>query len=97
MTPSPAATTVCEFHSEQQKDVKVKELYDYVARGKVPEDKQQANKLCGQAVHFAVIDDILYFIDSKQEGRKRVVVPAHLQEQILKENHRLEVLWLGIS
>ena len=87
MTSNPAATSTCEFHVEQQKDTEVKELYDYVASGTVPKDKQQAKKTCGQAVHFSFIDNILYFIDSKQQGRKRTVVPAHLQEQILRENH----------
>lgn len=87
MTPTPATNSICEFHLEQKKDIKVKELYDYVARGTMPRDEQQAKKICGQAVHFAVIDDILYFIDSKPQGRKRAVVPAHLQEQILRENH----------
>ena len=34
----------------------------------MPEDRQQAKKLCGQAVHFAVIDDILYFTRGKEES-----------------------------
>ena len=88
MTQPPAPASICEFHLEQQKDPKVKELYDYVEKGEVPKDGQQAKKVCGQAMHFAVIDDILYFIDSKQQGRKRAVVPVHLREQILRENHR---------
>ena len=38
-------------------------------------------------MHFAVVDNILYFIDSKHKGKRRAAVPAHLQEKILKENH----------
>ena len=53
----------------------------------MPKDEQQAKKVCRQVIHFAVVDSILYFIDSKKQGRKRAVVPAHLQEQILKEYH----------
>ena len=87
MTQPPAPASICEFHLEQQKDPKVKELYDYVEKGEVSKDGQQAKKVCGQAMHFAIIDDILYFIDSKQQGRKRAVVPVHLREQILRENH----------
>ena len=66
MTPTPAPASMCEFHLEQQKDTRVRELYDYVASGVVPKDEQQAKKVCGQAVYFAVIDSILYFIDSKK-------------------------------
>ena len=87
MTSTPPPEHMCEFHLEQQKDTRVKELYDYVASGIVPKDEQQAKKVCGQAIHFAVVDSILYFIDSKKQGRKRAVVPVHLQEQILKEYH----------
>ena len=50
---------MCEFHLEQQKDTRVKELYEYVASGVVLNDEQLAKKVCGQAVHFAVIDSIL--------------------------------------
>ena len=87
MTPTPAPPSMYEFHLEQQKDTRVKELYDYVASGIVLNDEQQAKKVCGRAVHFAVVDSILYFVDSKKQGRKRVVVPAHLRNQILRESH----------
>ena len=81
MTPTPAPASMYEFHLEQQKDNRVRELYDYVASGIVPKDEQQAKKVCGQAVHFAVVDSILYFVDSKKQGGKRAVVPAHLRDQ----------------
>ena len=44
MTPTSAATGICEFHLEQQKDAKVKELYDYVVKGTVPRDEQNPIK-----------------------------------------------------
>ena len=47
MTPTPAPPSMYEFHLEQQKDTRVKELYDYVASGIVPNDEQQAKKVCG--------------------------------------------------
>ena len=56
MTPTPGPPSMYEFYLEQQKDTRVKELYDYVASGVVPNDEQQAKKVCGQAVHFAVVD-----------------------------------------
>ena len=30
---------------------------------------------------------MLFFLDPKQEHRKRVIVPQHLREQLLQENH----------
>ena len=76
-----------DYHQEQQKDETLRILYDYVVSGSVPSDEQQARKICGKGVNFVVIDNILYFIDPKHQGKRRVAVPAHLQDQILRENH----------
>ena len=46
-----------------------------------------ARKLVAQALHFAVVDGILYCVDPKGGGRKRVAVPVHLREGILHESH----------
>jgi len=62
----------------------LKQIHDYIQKGSLPSNEKIAKKICTQAVHFAVI---LYFIDSKQQGRKRVAVPLHLQEKILMEYH----------
>ena len=51
----------------------------------MPGDEKTAKKICAQVVNFAVLGDILYFIDSKHQGRKRAPIPLHLQEQILME------------
>ena len=78
---------MADYHREQQKDEALKILYDYMVNGSVPPDEQQARKICAKAMHFAVVDNILYFIDPKHKGKRRAAVPAHLQEKILKENH----------
>ena len=39
--------------------------------GSLPDDGQQA-------VYFAVVDNILYFVNSKQQGRKNVGSPSSL-------------------
>ena len=36
---------------------------------------------------FALVDGILYFLDSRHGDRKRVAVPKHLHQGILEENH----------
>ena len=40
-----------------------------------------------QALHFSVIENIIYFVESKQDGRKRCAVPEHLRQQIMTESH----------
>ena len=47
ITLTPPPENMYEFHLEQQKDTKVKELYDCIASGIVPKDEQQAKKVCG--------------------------------------------------
>jgi len=55
--------------------------------GSVPHDEQHAKKICTKAVNFAVLDDIMYFIDPKHQGKRRAAVPTHLHDEILRENH----------
>lgn len=72
---------------EQRKDLKLKQFMDYLETGMLPDDVREAKHLVAQSMPFAVVDDILYFVDSRKHNRKRVVVPTHLQEQILRECH----------
>lgn len=54
---------------------------------KLPSNEQQARQIVEQALHFSVVDNVLYFVDSKSKGQKRSVVPIHLRKQIMEENH----------
>jgi len=36
---------------------------------------------------FTLINDTLYYVDRKQQGVKRCVVPAHLWTQLMEEYH----------
>ena len=40
-----------------------------------------------QAPVFAVIDQTLYYLDDKQPGINRIVVPKHLRMQIMQDYH----------
>lgn len=75
------------FHLEQKKDPELKTLLACLERGELPTDSKEAQKVTAQAWHFAVVDGLLYFVDQKAGNRKRVVVPAHLRETILKDSH----------
>ena len=58
----------------------------YFEHGKLPQAEGTTPKVATQSVHFAVVDEILYFTDSKCGNRKRVV-PQQLQQQILQEGY----------
>ena len=78
---------VGSFSHEQLKDPEILELKDFLSRGIVPTDEHRARKLAAEAPLFAVVDDIVYFLDSKKGSIKRCVVPFHMRETIMEENH----------
>ena len=79
--------SVGSFSHEQLKDPEILELKDFLSRGIVPTDEHRARKLAAEAPLFAVVDDIVYFLDSKKGSIKRCVVPFHMRETIMEENH----------
>ena len=62
-------------------------MFDFLVAGKLPDNEQKARKVAVQALHFSVIDGILYFIDSKNQGQRRSAVPRHLCGQVMTESH----------
>ena len=75
------------FAMEQRKDKELREILDYLECGALPDDDSRARKIVLQGSQFAVIDEILYFIDPKQKNQRRVAVPEHLRQQIMREVH----------
>ena len=72
---------------EQQKDKELRDIIQFLVDGSLPDDNQVGKKIAMQASSFAVIEGILYFVDPKQNCRKRCTVPHHLRAQIMEENH----------
>ena len=68
---SPLQSTEDSFAEQQQKDSWIRDMSLYLEH----EDKNKSRKVASQSVHFTMLDDILYYIDSKCNNRKRVVVP----------------------
>lgn len=50
-------------------------------------DSTQAKKLVAQETQFSMIDKILYYIDHRHGNRRRVAVPQHLREKLLRKTH----------
>lgn len=85
--PPTVGGSVDSFSQEQLKDPEILELKDYLSKGIVPTDEQRAHKLVAQAPLFAVVDDVVYFLDSRKGSIKRCVVPSHMRTTIMEENH----------
>ena len=58
------------FQHEQRKDVELNSLISYVESGDVPTDLKELQKVATQALHFAVVDGLLYFVDDKAGNPK---------------------------
>ena len=76
------------FIDEQRKDKKIAEVIEYLEEGKLPYDDNRARVVVLQKSSFAIVDQTLYYIDPKKRSERKIVVPNHLQEQLLAEAHR---------
>ena len=76
-----------QYRVEQRKHPGLKEMTDFLQDNILPEDCTSAKYLSAQASQFTVMDGILYYINERHNNRKRVAVPFHLQEQLLRENN----------
>ena len=85
---SPVDSAPISFGDEQRKDADLNELICFLETEELPEDNRRAKKVATQRSLFAIIEDVLYYVDTKRGYQKRIVVPKHLREQILKETHR---------
>ena len=77
------------FIEEQRKDEKVAQIIEFLEEGKLPYREDRARTIALQQSSFAIVDQTLYFIDSRKRNSRRIVVPTHLQEQLLAAAHRL--------
>ena len=76
------------FSTHQRKDSELTPLILFIEEKKLPDDANLAKKIAAQATQFAIVDRVLYFLDPRRNHKKRVVVPKHLQEQLIQEHHR---------
>ena len=76
------------YGEEQRKDPTLLETIMYLQDGTLPEDSNRARRLAAQESVFVLLDGILYYVDQHHGNRRRVAVPTHLREQLLKESHR---------
>jgi hypothetical protein len=83
--PPPVAYTAVHYSQEQEKDPEVLELRNFLSQGQLPDDSQRVKKIAAQATSFALVDNIVYFIDLKQNHQRRC--STHLRAHLMDENH----------
>ena len=76
------------FIEEQRKDEKVAQIIEFLEEGKLPYGEDRARTIALQQSSFAIVNQTLYFIDSKKRNHRRIVAPTHLREQLLAKAHR---------
>ena len=84
---SPKDIVPSAYAEEQWKDPQLAVLMSYLIKRDLPSDPKYAQQIAAKAPLFAVIDDVLYFVDQKRRHRKRAVVPRHLQQSLLQQSH----------
>ena len=83
----PPTQSLNGFHKEQAKDPKLQKILNYLDRGLLPDNNQEAKKIVAQVSQFAIVQNVLYFIDISRQNLRRAAVPSHLQERIMAEIH----------
>ena len=58
----PQTQVVNDFHKEQLRDPKLQKILDYLNKGLLPDDSQEAKKIATQASHFAIVQGVLYLL-----------------------------------
>lgn len=75
------------FHKEQAKDPKLQKILNYLDKGLLPDNNQEAKKIVAQACQFAIVQNVPFFIDTSSQNLRQAAVPSHLQERIMAEIH----------
>ena len=86
MTPQQETDRGNDFHLEQQKITTLESSVITWSTVFYQRTVKMIFNSVAKAIHITILDHILYFVNHQRGNRKRVVVPVHLQEQILLEN-----------
>ena len=72
----------------QREDQDLVQLILYLEQKKLPEEPGEVKKVITQAQKgFHLLDGILYLENNDVAGRRRIVVPKNLKQEVLSENH----------
>ena len=81
---------LCGTHAgEQDHDLELLEIERYIKWQELPEDDWRPQRIAIQWDILVMEENILYYLDPKEEHRKRQAVPCHFRQCILPEHHSL--------
>ena len=73
--------------AQQAQDPEIAELIAFLKHGQLPDDNTRAQKMAMQQSLFAIVDNVLYYIDRKRGNRKRAAVPLAMRTKVMEETH----------
>ena len=72
----------------QCQDRDLAKLILYLEKKQLPEEPGEVKKIVTQSQKgYYLLDGVLYFENSDASGRRRIVVPEKLKQEVLSENH----------
>ena len=83
----PGQPVPSELALEQRKDPALAQIIAFIENEELPAEEKRAKVVVAQASVLTLVDNILYYVDSKQGDKRRIVVPEQLRKQIMEENH----------
>ena len=84
---TPGRESPSDFHLQQRRDPELRRICQCLEYGILPDNEREARDVAAKSLNFAIINDVLYFVDTGRGGRKRAAVPSHLQNSIIEDNH----------
>ena len=66
----------CDISLQQKNDPNLQSIIAYLQQGRLPTVGKEAQRVVSEALHFSVVDDILYFVNPNSGNRMRVAVPT---------------------
>ena len=75
------------FAEEQRKDPLIAEVITFLETGELPQEDKKARRIALQKPLFVLQGGVLFFCNPKRRQHLRVVVPAHLRQQIILDSH----------
>ena len=73
---------------QQRQDKDLSDLMNYLCDKTLPDDEQAARNVVSMSMKdFVLVNGILYYEGGDSPAKQRLVVPSHLQQQVVNEQH----------
>ena len=72
---------------QQAQDSQIMEWVAFLKHGQLPIDNIRARKMAIQQSLFAIVDDVLYYVDPKRGNRRRATVPLAMRSKLTEKTH----------